>query len=140
MNSSAAEEYFGSFSPQNFMGYINSFNLSDEYKRMLWKKWNSIQKSPDYEIIERISLVVFIFVVTIGVIGNCTIIFIQISKSFLILNNTDLGVYIFQSGLFIEFFIYCTKQNIQPIHCNKLNKVQKNQRFQILVSHTTKHS
>ena len=94
MNSSAAEEYFGSFSPQNFMGYINSFNLSDEYKRMLWKKWNSIQKSPDYEIIERISLVVFIFVVTIGVIGNCTIIFIQISKSFLILNNTDLGVYI----------------------------------------------
>ena len=94
MNSSAAEEYFGSFSPQNFMGYINSFNLSDEYKRMLWKKWNSIQKSPDYEIIECISLVVFILVVTIGVIGNCTIIFIQISKSFLILNNTDLGVYI----------------------------------------------
>ena len=95
MNSSVPEENFGSFSP-HFLAYINSFNLSDEYKRMLWKKWNSIQKSPDYEIIECISLVVFILVVTVGVIGNCTIILIQISKSFLILNNTDLGIYIVQ--------------------------------------------
>ena len=92
MNSSAAEEYFGSRSPQNFMGYINSLNLSDEYKRKVWRKWNSIQKIPDYEIIEKVSLVVFIFVVTIGVIGNCTIIFIQISKSFLDFTYFDLGI------------------------------------------------
>ena len=90
MNSSAPEENFGSFPPQ-FLEYINHFNLSDEYKRKVWRKWNSIQKSTDYETIEFISLVFFIFVVTIGAIGNCTIIFIQISKSFLDFTYFDLG-------------------------------------------------
>ena len=90
MNSSAPEEYFGNFSP-HFLAYINSFNLSDENKRRVWRKWNSIQKSTDYETIEFISLVIFLFVVTIGVIGNCTILFIQISKSFLDFTYFDLG-------------------------------------------------
>ena len=91
MNSSAPEENFGNFSP-HFLAYINSFNLSDENKRRVWRKWNSIQKSTDYETIEFISLVIFLFVVTIGVIGNCTIIFIQISKSFLDFTYFDLGI------------------------------------------------
>ena len=104
MNSSAAKEYFGSLSPQNFKAYINSFNLSDEYKRKFWRKWNSIQKSPDYEIIENISLVVFIFVVTIGIIGNSTIIFIQISKSFLDSNTYfDLGISMNHLAIFENF-------------------------------------
>ena len=104
MNSSAGEEYFGSRSPQNLMGYMNSLNLSDEYKRKVWRKWNSIQKIPDYEIIEKVSLVVFIFVVTIGVIGNCTIIFIQISKSFLDSNTFfELGISMNHLAIFEKF-------------------------------------
>ena len=85
MNSSATQEFFGNFSPQNFMGYINSFNLSNEYKRELWKKWISMHNSPDFDIVEYFSLVIFIVVMIIGVIGNLTIIFIQISKFLLII-------------------------------------------------------